>query len=216
MIVDLKQKLLEEARRRLESGEFEAGVQALERVILIARDDTRMVRNVHVTLGTHFLEEGDPRAIRHFVAALEIEPADDRVRYCLGHAYLEADRSEDAVKQFVRALEERPDDPEYLRCLGIALAEDGRMEEAVTRLRAAARLKPDDPLAHKDLAQVLSICNEFDEAETHARAAVRLCPKEESFREVLEDILQLQAAVRMSEQSETRKAKRAIRRPRKL
>lgn len=214
MIVDLKQKLLEDARRCLECGDFEAGVQALERVIRIARDDRPMVRNVHVTLGTHFLEEGDPRAVAHFLAALEVDPGDDRVRYCLGHAYLEADRAGDAVLQFALALEERPEDAEYLRCLGVALAEDGRMPEAVTRLRAAARVKPDDALAHKDLAQVLSICNLFDEAEVHAREAVRLCPDEPSFQEVLEDIEQLSEAVRMAERAR-KGAKRAARRPRK-
>lgn len=213
MIVDIKKRLLEEAKARLEAGEFEAGVRVLEKVILFARDDRDMVRNVHVTLGTHFLEEDDPRASKHFRAALEVEPDDHRLRWCLGHAYLAEDRSGDAVREFHHALEDNPGDPEYLRSLGIALAEDGRLEEAVTRLRAAARQKPDEPLVLKDLAQVLSSCNMFDEAEKHARRAVKLCPNEPVFREVLDEIVHLNRAVRLAKRTRTRSTRR---RPRKL
>ena len=213
MIVDLKKKLLEDARGCLEAGNFEAAVATLERVIRIARDDHAMVCNVHVTLGTHFLEEGDPRAMTHFQAALAIDPSNDRVRYRLGHAWLEAGKPADAVREFSLALEERPEESEYLRCMGVALAEDGRLPEAIIRLRAAARAKPDDPLTHKDLAQVLSVCNLFDEAEKHARAAVRLCPEEASFRDVLDEIKHLAAAMRSA--AKVRKTAK-VRRPRKI
>ncbi len=219
MIIDLKSRLLEEARGHLLAGDSESAVPLLEKVVRFARGDDEAVKFAHVTLAAHYFEQGDPRSVHHFRAALEIDGEDDRVRYCLGHAHLDSEQYGDAVREFALALEGRPGDAEYLRSLGVALAEDGRLEEALSRLRAAARARPNEPFILKDLAQVLGAFTRYDEAIPLLERAVRLAPDEPFFGEVLEEFHHLSEVERLAGQGRARgrsTKRRSVRRPRKL
>lgn len=187
MIVDLKVRLLEEAKARLECGDYETAIPLLEKVARYARTDVEVAKFAHVSLAAHWFEQGDPRCVEHFRAALVADPSDDRVRYCLGHAHLDAEQWEEAVTAFESALELRHDCAEYLRSLGVALASAGRLEEGIEVLRAAAKRAPSEPFVLKDLAQALVRRSDWTEALKLLRRAVALAPDEPIFREVLEE-----------------------------
>lgn len=197
-VIDLKQRLLAEAKARMEVGDFEGAVPILEKVTRFARGDDAAIKFAHVNLAAHFYEEGDPRCVDHFHAALAIDPDDHRVRYCLGHAHLDADQFVEAVHAFESALKARPGDAEYLRSLGASLAAGGKLREAVVPLRAAARVCPDEPHVLQDLAQVLAALGQHDEALRHIRRAVALAPDEPFFTEVLEELEHLRDVERLA------------------
>ena len=197
-VVDLKTKLLEEAKSRLEAGDYETAIPLLEKVARFARTDVEVAKFAHVSLAAHFFEQGDPRSVEHFRAAVRADPSDDRVRYCLGHAHLDAEQYEDAVRAFESALELRHDCAEYLRSLGVALASAGRLEEGITVLREAARRAPSEPFVLKDLAQALVRHADWSEALRLLRRAVSLAPDEPIFREVLEEVSHLHECERLA------------------
>ena len=216
MIVDLKVRLLEEARKSLESGDYETAIPLLEKVTRYARTDPEVAKFAHVSLAAHWFEQGDARSVMHFRAALECDPADDRVRYCLGHAHLDAEQWEDAVVAFESALELRHDCAEYLRSLGVALASAGRLEEGILVLREAARRAPSEPFVLKDLAQALVRRSDWSEALKLLRRAVALAPDEPIFREVLEETEHLHEAERLAGAVATLpRRRRTTRRPRR-
>ncbi len=198
MIIDLKAKLLHQATTRIEAGDLEGAVPILEQVTRFARGDDAAVKFAHVNLAAHFYELGDPRSVRHFRSALEIDPDDDRVRYCLGHAYLDGDEWDAAAEAFAEALELRPDDAEYLRSLGLAHAEAGRHREALVWFERAARLAPQEAIIRKDLAQALAACGRHAEAMRHARRAVVLAPGEPIYVEVVEELQHLSEVERLA------------------
>lgn len=204
MIIDLKAKLLQQATARIEAGDLEAAVPILEQVTRFARGDDAAVKFAHVNLAAHFYEIGDPRAVRHFQAALAIDPDDDRVRYCLGHAHLDGEEWDAAAEAFATALEMRPDDAEYLRSLGLAHAEAGRPRESLVYFERAARLAPEEAIVRKDLAQALAACGRHSEAIRHARRAVALAPDEPIYVEVLEELQHLSEAERLARPRRTR------------
>ena len=200
MIVDLKTRLLQEAKARLEAGDYEHAIPLLEKVTQIGRNDAEIAKFAHVQLAAHWFEQGDPRCVFHFKAALAVDPSDDRVRYCLGHAHLDTEEFAAAVDAFEQALEMRPGCAEYLRSLGVALVASGeeRLDEGILVLREAARLAPSEPFVLKDLAQALARRADWTEALKLLRRAVALAPDEPIFREVLEETEHLHEAERLA------------------
>lgn len=215
MIVDLKTRLLEEARARLEAGDYESAIPLLEKVALHGRADVEVAKFAHVSLAAHWFEQGDPRSVVHFRAALEVDPSDDRVRYCLGHAHLDAEQWEDAVGAFEGALELRPSCAEYLRSLGVALAAADRLDEGIEVLREAARRAPSEPFVLKDLAQALVRRNDWAEALRLLRRAVALAPGEPIFAEVLEETEHLHEVERLASATASGRRRRTPRRRRR-
>ena len=191
MVIDLKARLLAEVRERIEEGDYDGAVPLLEKLTRFARGDRESLKFAQVNLAALLFEHGDPRSVEHFRRALEIDPADDRVRYCLGHAHLDAEQVEEAVTEFSRALDGRPGDAEYLRSLGAALAGAGRLDEALATLQTAVKARPLDPFMLKDLAQIEAALGHHERALKHMRSAVRLAPDEPIFTEVLEELLHL-------------------------
>ena len=198
VIVDLKTRLLQEAKARLEAGDYDRAIPLLEKVTRYARGDAEVAKFAHVSLAAHWFEQSDPRAVVHFRAALEVDPSDDRVRYCLGHAYLDSELWEDAVFAFEEALELRPRCAEYLRSLGVALVSAERLEDGIDMLREAARVAPSEPFVLKDLAQALVRNGDWSEALRLLRRAVSLAPDEPIFREVLEETEHLHEAEQLA------------------
>lgn len=214
MIVDLKTRLLEEAKARLEAGDYANAIPLLEKVTRFARTDVEVAKFAHVSLAAHWFEQGDPRSVEHFRAALRADPSDDRVRYCLGHAHLDAEQWEEAVIAFESALELRHDCAEYLRSLGVALTSAGRQEDGIEVLREAAKRAPSEPFVLKDLAQALvrgesagasrsgerggGASANWSEALRLLRRAVSLAPDEPIFQEVLEETEHLHEAEQLA------------------
>ena len=198
MIVDLKTRLLQEAKARLEAGDYEQAIPLLEKVTRFARGDSEVAKFAHVSLAAHWFEQGDRRAVTHFRAALEADPSDDRVRYCLGHAYLDAEECDEAVAAFEDALELRPRCAEYLRSLGVSLLAVERIDEGIAVLEESARLAPSEPFVLKDLAQALVRRGDWGNALRLLRRAVALAPDEPIFREVLEETAHLHEAERLA------------------
>jgi Flp pilus assembly protein TadD len=205
VIVDLKQRLLDQARAAMTADRYDLAIPMLERLARVARGDRETVKFAQVSIAAHYFEQGDLRAVEHFRAALALNPKDDRVLYCLGHAHLDGDQFAEAASVFASALEVKPGDPEYLRSLGVALAESGRIEEALTALKAAAKVQPDEPFVLKDLAQVLAAKGRYDEAVKLMRRAVALAPDEHFFREVLEELMHQWDVTRLARSAGRRK-----------
>ena len=52
-VVDLKTKLLEEAKSRLEAGDYETAIPLLEKVARFARTDNQIALQYVMSLGAH-------------------------------------------------------------------------------------------------------------------------------------------------------------------
>jgi TolB-like protein len=78
-------------------------------------------------------------------AAVRLAPRDEWAHFCLGYAYEQAGRGEDAVAECRRAIELNPNFSTGYSELGRALAAMGRGEEAIDAVRTALRLNPRDP-----------------------------------------------------------------------
>lgn len=198
MIVDLRQELLSRAQARMDAGDYDAALPLLERLARIARHDGETMKFAHVTIGARLYELGDARSVEHFQAAAAISPADDRVRYCLGHAHLDREQYVEAAEEFGSALALDPGNSEYLRSWGVALAGAGDLDGALAKLRAAQRIAPEEPHVLKDLGQVLAAKGRWEEALRLVRRAVALAPGESIFQEVVEELQHLSDVERIA------------------
>jgi tetratricopeptide (TPR) repeat protein len=123
-------------------------------------------------------------AIRHFQAALEIEPTYLRARMNLGNALKESGRLDEAIDQYNEALKIDPESPLVTENdfatthsnLGAALAQKGDLAAAVLHFSEALRINPQSANAHNNLGVALAQQGDLDAAIPHFRSALALMP----------------------------------------
>jgi len=113
---------------------------------------------VETSQGDAMLANGEwELAIRHYRAALAIDPDFMRARANLGAALCNLRQFDLAVEEFERVLATEPQDAVAHQNMGTALYELKRFDEAVVHLREAVRLVPGDGVVLRDYCVVAGI-----------------------------------------------------------
>ena len=124
-------------------------------------------------------------------AGVRVAPRDEWAHFCMGYAYGQADRFEDAAAECRRAIELNPNFSTGYSELGRSLAALGRSEEAIDACRTALRLNPRDPSnweRHNTLAIAYFTAENFEASLQEARIAAHARP------ELPESLIMLAAA----------------------
>jgi tetratricopeptide (TPR) repeat protein len=190
-------QVVDEARARLDAGEFEraretalAGLAerpddpALLRVagrasVELDRDDAVALLERAVAaddqdgegwrdLGAALVYEGRSDALRR---AVELRPDDVAALVDLGHVELAAGREDAAVERFRQAVDRAPANVQVLRALGDALRRRGRLEDALDAATTASAAQPDDVVAALDMADLSLTLGRLDSAAAALRRA---------------------------------------------
>ncbi len=141
----------------------------------------------HNALGRAFYNIGQfDLAVRHFMEALRIDPAQSAAHNGVGVVLAGQGRLDEAAWHFAQALAAQPGDADALTNLGSVLATQGNHSEAIARFTAALHINPNHVSAHYNLARALAETGQPDEAAVHYEAVLRLKPDHAPAREELE------------------------------
>lgn len=134
----------------------------------------------HMALGILALTgRNTDEAVRHFGAALDLNPNFSTAAGFVGFASALDGRSEEALRQFERAMRISPRDPfNSFFFAGIAVAHylEGRFVEAVKWARQAVQLRPGYIGGHRILCASLAKAGQIEGAQGALAALVRLAP----------------------------------------
>jgi len=120
--------------------------------------------------------QGDA-AIAEWEKALELDPGDAKVHYCLGVAMMQKGRLDEAITHFQKAVEVNPELADAQDSLGLALGQKGRLDEAITHFQKAVEVNPELAEAQNNLGLALGMKGRLDEAITHFQKAVEVNPE---------------------------------------
>lgn len=116
-------------------------------------------------------------AIRHYQAALAIQPRYPGALNNLGLVLIEGGDLVGAERNFREAIRLKPHFSEAWSNLGLVLARRGESAAALAAYREALRIRPDNADAHGNLGGMLDAQGQGEEALVHLREAVRLRPE---------------------------------------
>jgi tetratricopeptide (TPR) repeat protein len=120
--------------------------------------------------------QGDA-AIAEWEKALELDPGDAKVHYCLGVALGQKGKRDEAITHFQKAVEVNPEYAQAQNNLGLALGQKGRLDEAITHFQKAVEVDPELAEAQDNLGLALGKKGRLDEAITHFQKAVEVNPE---------------------------------------
>jgi tetratricopeptide (TPR) repeat protein len=148
---------------------FGALLQTLEGMTVDQKVDA------HTGLAEALLRAGDfPTAIHNLQAALQISPADARIRARLGEAFAASGLHEDALEAFRKILADKPDDLPALSGLAGSLLALHRTEEAAAMLRQASELDPVNPELPMRLAEIFLQSGDGNQARSEMARALQM------------------------------------------
>ena len=131
----------------------------------------------HASLGLTLKDQKRfDEAIKHFQAALDLEPHDAKRHYNLGLALAIQGRTDEAIKHFRDALRIEPDGVDAHVNLGLVLLSRARLDEAKVEFQLALDIQADCIQAHSGLAEVLAKQGKVDEAIEHIERVVEIDP----------------------------------------
>jgi tetratricopeptide (TPR) repeat protein len=161
---------LRQARRLFETGQREAGLEALRS--LLERDPQCAAAARELA----FAWSGDPDQAEHFCRlALTLEPEAADLHLHLGNLLREQGRYEEALDCALEAVRLQPASAQARNNLGNAYKDLGRLLEALTTFREALRVDPAMWEAHYNVAIALRESG-LPGAEEHYRAALERNP----------------------------------------
>jgi TolB-like protein len=135
---------------------------------------------VHLALGYHaFTGRQTDEAVRHFRAALDLNPNFAAATGSIGFALALDGRSEEAIRHFEQALRMSPRDPfNSFFFVGIAVAHylAGRFSESVNWARQAVQLRPGYLGGHRILCASLAQSGQIEEAKAAMNVLRKLQP----------------------------------------
>ena len=108
--------------------------------------------------------------------AMELDPADGKVRYHLAYALDKQDQLDQAIEQYRKSVELDDTNASAYASLSIALARAGNLPESIAAAKQALALNPKDVLTEGNLATSLLETGQTDEALEHIRKALELDP----------------------------------------
>jgi tetratricopeptide (TPR) repeat protein len=176
------------AQVHLELNELDAAEPMLRKVL----EEPGLEATAHEALGKiETARENPEEAIRHYEAALEVQPEASRLHVPLGLAYRglgEIEKAREHLGQAGQAKIMLPDP--YLREIGslsvssemfLSLATQaikaGNLDRAERAYRGALAVNPENARAHVNLAEILTRRGALEEAEARLREALRLDPE---------------------------------------
>jgi Tfp pilus assembly protein PilF len=115
-------------------------------------------------------------AIRHYRAALQLEPRHSAARNNLGVVLADQGEVAGAIGQYREAIRLEPDFADAHFNLANGLRALRRLNEAVVEYREALRLEPHLAEAHTNLGEILASEGHMDEAIAQFRAALQIRP----------------------------------------
>jgi protein O-GlcNAc transferase len=128
-------------------------------------------------LGVLLSHQGqNAEALKHFEAALKLNPRDPGVWLNTGNAFAKLGRSADAMNCFDKALTIRPDYPEAHNNRGNAMFDLGLPNDALACFDKALAMRPAFPEAHNGRANTLSGFGRYAEAAVHYEKVVAARP----------------------------------------
>ena len=134
----------------------------------------------HMALGYfEFTGRNTDEAVRHFKAALDLNPNFAAAEGSIGFALALDGQSEEAINHFDQAIRMSPRDPfNSFFFVGVAVAHylAGRYTEAVKWARQAVQLRPGYMGAHRILCASLAQADQLDEAKAVLATVMRLQP----------------------------------------
>jgi tetratricopeptide (TPR) repeat protein len=131
----------------------------------------------HVTLGTHYYQQGmlsDAR--REFKKALALDPGVAEPHANLAKVYGDLGLGQQAVAEYRQAVALDPQNPVFHNNLGSLLRDLGRPEEALAESRRAIALDPTYVAPHNNLGIVFAELGRHEEALAEFRRAIVLDP----------------------------------------
>jgi tetratricopeptide (TPR) repeat protein len=132
---------------------------------------------VQSELGLALMEKGEmKRAMRHLLAAVDIEPFAADYRNNLGIAYVRTGMAEKAVSQFQAATRL---DPDYIKAfynLGMVFENLGLLGKSIANYKIAMKLNPQNPDVHNNLGIAYAKRGMIDKAIKHLKIALELNP----------------------------------------
>ncbi len=156
-------------------GDLDGAIQHYQHALRLHNFDHK---EIHCDLGEIYrrLNRWDD-AVRHYHAALVLDPSDTRTLIDVGNAYAARGEHAKAAQYFGDAVRAKPDFAEGHYNLGIALAAAGRPSEAIAAYRAAIRVRPAFAQAHHNLGHVLDSLGDSREAAREFRRAIDIEPR---------------------------------------
>jgi tetratricopeptide (TPR) repeat protein len=137
------------AEAYLKSGKVDEAASTIEKLDKLIADDYRTLTGVGVLLARYHLY-GD--AIRHFQAALQVNPASDEVEFDLADAYFRKRLYAEALEAANKVSEVGRKDDAYLALLGDIYAHLGDIARAEDIFKGAIQRNPDDDQNYLALA----------------------------------------------------------------
>jgi len=136
------------------------------------------------------------RATSVFERVLAADPAQPRVHYSAGLAYLRWRHLPEAIAQFNAQLQLTPGDPDTLNGLGLVYLEQGQREQAGGLFRSVVQAHPENGNAQYQLGKLLLDSGNVNDAIAHLELAAKAMPQSDYVH------YQLQAAYRKEERIE--------------
>ncbi|MDB5387304.1 MAG: tetratricopeptide repeat protein, partial [Planctomycetaceae bacterium] len=132
---------------------------------------------VNQIIGETLLRENKPyEAIRHFRAAISIQPKTALCHHLLGFTLLTVGHLDEALRHTRMATDIKPDDILSQQLLGYILSELFRYDEAVDRLQVAVSINPNSPNLRSELGRFLEIQGQYTNALAQHQQAISLDP----------------------------------------
>ena len=116
-------------------------------------------------------------AIRKFMRAAELKPADADTLFNLGFSLQQVGRHEEAIARFQEATDANPNLDRAWYGMGISLDKLGRYEQAADKFKEAARIQPFNPYAGYHLASAWSKLGRRDMVEAEYQRIKGFDPK---------------------------------------
>jgi len=160
------------AEAYLKSGRTEDARNTIEQLDRISAGDYRSLTGTGVLLARYHLYD---EAIRHFQAALQINPISDEVRFDLANAYFRKHLYSQALDAANQVSEQGRSDDAYLALLGDIYAHLGDTSKAAGILRDAIARNPDNDQNYLSLALIQLRADDVEGArQTLSRGQARI------------------------------------------
>jgi tetratricopeptide (TPR) repeat protein len=115
-------------------------------------------------------------AVTNYLKAVNLNPADPKLRLELGQALAKLKRYPEAAAQFAECTRLAPEFAEARFLFGLALGRQGKPEEAVAQFQEVVRLRPDLLEARLNLGIALMNLDRAEEALTQFEQVLKISP----------------------------------------
>lgn len=123
-----------------------------------------------------FFTEDYPRAEKHFIQSLELDPQNHRAVFMAGVSKMITFKLPEGKAYFEEALKLQPDNPFYHLHYGTLLGRMGDNDSAIDQIQIAERLDPTYALTHFNLGRLFREKGNYPAAMQELETAVKLQP----------------------------------------